>query len=136
MVKNKLNEWHDQLVEYFQKLIKGEVNEASLKVKSSILSLYDGAEKKLKDAVEKETVTEHKEQTEGEVDLISQEQERAQCKARDHCHYTSLFQGAAHSNCNLKYRIPNHILIVFRNLSGYDAHLFIKELGKKSNKGN
>ena len=25
---------------------------------------------------------------------------------------------------------------MFRNLSGYDAHLFIKELGKKSNKGN
>ena len=51
-------------------------------------------------------------------------------KVGDHCHYTGLYQGAAHYKCNLKYRIPNHIPIVFHNLSGYDAHLFIKELGK------
>ena len=57
-------------------------------------------------------------------------------KVRDHCHYTGLYRGAAHNNCNLKYRIPNHIPIVFHNLSGYDAHLFIRELGKKFNKGD
>ena len=28
--------------------------------------------------------------------------------------------------------ISSHILVVFHNLSGYDAHLFIKELGKNS----
>ena len=28
------------------------------------------------------------------------------------------------------YRIPSYIPVVFHNLSGYDAHLFIKELGK------
>ena len=55
-------------------------------------------------------------------------------KVRDHCHYTSLYRGSAPNNCNLKYRIPNHILIVFHNLSGYDAHLFIKELEKRFNK--
>ena len=57
-------------------------------------------------------------------------------KLRDHCHYTGLYRGVAHSNCNLKYRstYPDHIPIVFHNLSGYDAHLFIKELGKKFNK--
>ena len=55
-------------------------------------------------------------------------------KVRDHCHYTGFYRGAAHNNCNLKYRIPDHIPIVFHNLSGYDAHLFIKELGKKFNK--
>ena len=48
-------------------------------------------------------------------------------KVRDHCNYTSLYRGAAHNNCNLKYRIPGYIPIVFHNLSGYDAHLFIKE---------
>ena len=53
-----------------------------------------------------------------------------------HCHYTGLYQGAAHNNCNLKYRIPDHIPIVFHNLSGYDAHLFIKELGKRFNKND
>ena len=55
---------------------------------------------------------------------------------RDHCHYTGLYWGAAHNNCNLKYRIPDHIPIVFHNLSGYDAHLFIKELGRRFNKND
>ena len=32
-------------------------------------------------------------------------------KVRDHFHYTGLYQGAAHNNCNLKYRIPDHIPI-------------------------
>ena len=52
-------------------------------------------------------------------------------RVRDHCHYTGLYQGEAHNNCNLKYLIPDYIPIVFHNLSGYDAHLFIKELGRR-----
>ena len=35
------------------------------------------------------------------------------------------------TNCNLKFKIPKHIPIVFHNLSGYDAHLFIRQLGEK-----
>ena len=57
-------------------------------------------------------------------------------KLRDHCHYTGLYQAAAHNDFNLTYRIPGHIPIVFHNVSGYDAHLFIKELGKKFNKND
>ena len=57
-------------------------------------------------------------------------------KVRDHCHYTGLYQGAAHNNCNLKYRIPGYIPIVLHNVYGYGAHLFIKELGKKFNKND
>ena len=57
-------------------------------------------------------------------------------KVRDHCHYTGLYRGAAHNDCNLKNKIPDHISIVFYNLSGYDAHLFIKELGRRFNKNN
>ena len=49
-------------------------------------------------------------------------------KVRDHCHYSGRYRGAAHRNCNLMYRIPHYIPIVFHNLSGYDAHLFIREL--------
>ena len=55
-------------------------------------------------------------------------------KVRDHCYYSGEYRGAAHNNCNLKYKIPDHIPIVFHNLSGYDAHLFIKELGRRLNK--
>ena len=30
----------------------------------------------------------------------------------------------------MKYKIPNYIPVVFHNLAGYDAHLFIRELAK------
>ena len=50
-------------------------------------------------------------------------------KVRDHCHYTGLYRGPGHSLCNLRYKIPSYIPFVFHNLSGYDAHLFIRELG-------
>ena len=49
-------------------------------------------------------------------------------KVRDHCHYTGKYRGAAHSNCNLMYRLPKFIPIVAHNLSKYDIHLFIIEL--------
>ena len=50
-------------------------------------------------------------------------------KVRDHCHYTGLYRRPAHSLCNLRYKIPFYVPVVFHNLSGYDAHLFIRELG-------
>ena len=37
---------------------------------------------------------------------------------------------AAHSSCNLQYKIPSYIPVVFHNLTGYDGHLFIRELSK------
>ena len=55
-------------------------------------------------------------------------------KVRDHCHYTGKYRGTAHSSCNLRYRIPDYIPVVFHNLAGYDAHLFIKELAKHTSK--
>ena len=53
-------------------------------------------------------------------------------KVRDHCHYTGRYREPTHLLCTLRYRIPSYIPVVFQNLSRYDAHLFIKELGKKS----
>ena len=50
-------------------------------------------------------------------------------KVRDHCHFTGRYRGAAHNSCNLKYRKPNFTPVVFHNLSNYDSHLFIKNLG-------
>ena len=51
-------------------------------------------------------------------------------KVRDHCHYTGIYRGAAHLLCNLRYKIPSYIPVVFHNLAGYDAYLFIRELSK------
>ena len=53
-------------------------------------------------------------------------------KVRDHCHYTGKYRGPTYAFCNLRYRIPSHIPVIFHNLSGYDAHLFIRELGKEA----
>ena len=53
-------------------------------------------------------------------------------KVKDHCHLTGEYRGAAHQECNLKYKEPSFIPVVFHNLSGYDAHLFIKQLGVTS----
>jgi len=50
-------------------------------------------------------------------------------KVRDHCHLTGYYRGAAHNECNLKYTLPKFYPIYFHNLSGYDAHLFVKNLG-------
>ena len=41
------------------------------------------------------------------------------------------YRGPAHRTCNLRYKIPNYIPLVFHNLSRCDAYLFIRELGKK-----
>ena len=51
-------------------------------------------------------------------------------KVRDDCHYSGLYRGAAHFSCTLQYKIPSYIPVVFHNLAGYDAHLFIRELAK------
>ena len=56
-------------------------------------------------------------------------------KVRDHCHYSGIYRGVAHSLCNLQYKIPSFIPVVFHNLSGYDAHMFIKELASSSPDG-
>jgi len=51
-------------------------------------------------------------------------------KVRDHCHFSGQFRGAAHNKCNLLFRKPKQLPVIFHNLSGYDSHLFIKNLGK------
>ena len=47
-------------------------------------------------------------------------------KVRDHCHYTGKFRGAAHSICNLRYKVPKEI----HNGSTYDYHFIIKQLAE------
>ena len=52
-------------------------------------------------------------------------------KFRDHCHYTGKLRGAAHSICNLRYKRPKEIPVVFHNGSTYDYHFIIKQLAKE-----
>ena len=52
-------------------------------------------------------------------------------EVRDHCHYTGKYRGAAHNICNLRYKVPKEIPIVFHNASIYDYHFIIKELVKE-----
>ena len=51
-------------------------------------------------------------------------------KVRDHCHFTGKYRGAAHNLCNLQFKKTKFTPVIFHNLSGYDAHLFVKNLGK------
>ena len=51
-------------------------------------------------------------------------------KVRDHCHFTGKYRGAAHNQCNLQFKKPKFTPVIFHNLSGYDSHLFVKNLGK------
>ena len=57
--------------------------------------------------------------------------DKKNCKVRDHCHYTGKYRGAAHNICNLRYKIPKEIPVVFHNGSTYDYHFIIKELVKE-----
>ena len=58
------------------------------------------------------------------------DEELGEDRVRDHCHFTGRYRGAAHNKCNLKCRKPRVLPVIFHNLQGYDAHLFIKQLAK------
>ena len=48
-------------------------------------------------------------------------------KVKDHCHYTGKFRGAAHSKCNLNYKVQKEIPIIIHNAT-YDTHFIINQL--------
>ena len=48
-------------------------------------------------------------------------------KVRDHSHYSGKYRGAAHNICNLRYKTPKEIPIVFHNGSTYHYHFIIKK---------
>ena len=75
LVKNRLNECYDWLVDYVPKPIKNIVSKAFSRAKNSILGLYDGAKKRLNGDVEAEAEKENLEEEE-DVDLAPHEHER------------------------------------------------------------
>ena len=50
-------------------------------------------------------------------------------KCKDHCHITGKYRGAACDKCNFRMKVPMFVPVLFHNLEGYDAHLFVKSLG-------
>ena len=57
--------------------------------------------------------------------------DKKNCKVRDHCHYTGKYRDASHNTCNLRYKVLKEIPVVFHNGSTYDYHFIIKELVKE-----
>ena len=45
--------------------------------------------------------------------------------------YRGKVRGAAHSECNLRYKVPKDIPVVFHNGSAYDYHFIIKQLAEE-----
>ena len=59
-------------------------------------------------------------------------------KVRDHDHINGKYRGAAHSECNLQFRLRNDqqgqedsfcIPVFFHNLRGYDSHILMQSIG-------
>ena len=36
-------------------------------------------------------------------------------QVRDHCHFAGKYRGTGHGICNLRYNVPNKVLVVFHN---------------------
>lgn len=56
------------------------------------------------------------------------------CKVIDHNHLTGRYRQTICNSCNLKIKMPNFIPVFIHNLSNYDAHFIIRELGYDENK--
>jgi hypothetical protein len=79
------------------------------------------------------------------MDLTPQEeeayQEATQChfcigpftileyKVLDHCHFLGALRGPAHNSCNLNAKSPQFIPVLMHNLSSYDGHFNVVEMG-------
>jgi len=54
--------------------------------------------------------------------------EEGEVRVRDGCHFTGKYRGAAHQKCNILFSKPHFVPVFFHNFSGYDAHMFVKNL--------
>ena len=60
------------------------------------------------------------------------DKELGQDRVMDHDHLKSgyNYRGAAHRACNINYKYPHYIPVIFHGLRNYDSHLIISEIGK------
>ncbi|KAL4153747.1 hypothetical protein QTP88_001580 [Uroleucon formosanum] len=54
-------------------------------------------------------------------------------KVRNHCHLTGRFRQSLCSQCNLKLKQPKFVPCFFHDLTNYDAHFIVTELGYDTN---
>ena len=64
-------------------------------------------------------------------EFSNDENDKRYFKVKDHCHCPGRYRGAAHNICNLRYKAPKEIPVVFHNGSTYEYHFIIKELAKE-----
>ena len=57
-------------------------------------------------------------------------------KVKDHDHFSGKYRGSAHNSCNLKFKVPNDIPILFHCGAKYDFHFIIKVLSEKCKNQN
>ena len=130
------NIFSPKLVQYTAKSIDDNIPQLFIEsLEKDIKEIYNKFKKPKKMVMTKEDKINYKKATIYHIceEEIDKDKDR---KVRDHCHLTGKFRGAAHSICNLKFKIPKFYPVIFHNLSGYDSHLFIKNLGKSDGKIN
>ena len=54
-------------------------------------------------------------------------------RVHDHCHLSGAYRGPAHINCNLNYRQPKSIQVIFHNSKNYDTRHLMSSIGKLQN---
>ena len=54
-------------------------------------------------------------------------------KVKDHCHYTGKFRGAAHSKCNLNYKVSKDISIIIHNATHFITNQLAEEFKSELN---
>ena len=55
-------------------------------------------------------------------------EELGEDRMRDHGLLSGKFRGADNEFCNLKYKVPKFLPVLFHSLSGYDSHSLLKHL--------
>ena len=99
-------------------------------LEEDIIDIYDQFKGKVNMRITRKQQARYKEATVCHICEGTFGKTEDEAKVRDHCHLTGLYRGAAHSKCNLEYKVPKFYPVIFHNLSGYDTHMFIKELAE------
>ena len=129
------NLFSPKLVKYTAKSLDDDIPQLFIEsLEKDIKEIYNRFKKPKKMVMTREDRMTYKKATHCHICEEEIKYEDVYRKVRDHCHLTGKFRGAAHSICNLKYRLPKFYPVIFHNLSGYDSHLFIKNLGKSEGK--